>query len=41
MDTENKFGYQREKGVERDKLGFGDQQIQVTIYKTDKQGLTV
>ena len=31
------YGYQRGKVVGREKLGVWDQQIQTTIYKTDKQ----
>ena len=37
-DRENKFkGYQRGKGVGRDKLEVWDQQIQTTIHKIDRQ----
>ena len=35
------YGYKREKGWLRDKLGVWDQQIQTTIYKINKQGPTV
>ena len=35
------YGYQRGKGVGRDKLGVWDQQIQTSVYKIDKQGPTV
>ena len=31
------YGYQKGKGVGRDKLGSWDQQIQTTICKIDKQ----
>ena len=31
------YGYQRGKGVGRDKLGVWEQQIQATIYKIHKQ----
>ena len=34
---ENKHGYQTEKGLEKDKLGVWNQQIQTTVYKIDKQ----
>ena len=30
-----------ETGEQRDKLGVWDQQMQTTIYKTDKQGHTI
>ena len=36
-DLENKHGYLQGKGGERDKLGLLDQQIETTIYKTDRQ----
>ena len=31
------YGYQREKGIGRDKLGACDYQIQTTKYKIDKK----
>ena len=31
------YGYQKEQGVGRDKLGVWDQQIQTTTYEIDKQ----
>ena len=34
--TKQTYGFQRGKG-DKDKLGVWDQQIQITIYKTDEQ----